>query len=117
MSELQQVFTSARMEERAGNPLKTWIEPQITSLSSIGLYSQLDLKSPLVHDIRVDPFQPIQSMRPQRPGESTAAMTAEKPGVQAAAGMDPNEPVYVILPDPSPSGGLVSPAHKYRVSL
>ncbi len=64
------------------------------------------LESPIVRDVRVDPFNPDTVYAAATPGGVYRSSDGGDTWVQTAAGMDPNEPVYFILPDPTRPGVL-----------
>jgi photosystem II stability/assembly factor-like uncharacterized protein len=64
------------------------------------------LKSPIVYDVELDPFQPSTVYAAATPGGIYRSDDEGVTWIQAAAGMDPNEPVHVILPDPFRPGVL-----------
>ncbi len=58
------------------------------------------LKSPIVYDVCLDPFDTSTIYAAATPGGIYRSNDGGESWIQAAAGMNPNEPVYVIIPDP-----------------
>jgi photosystem II stability/assembly factor-like uncharacterized protein len=64
------------------------------------------LESPIVRDIRIDPFDTNTLYAAATPGGVYRSDDGGRTWIQIAGGMDPNEPVYVVLPDPFRPGVL-----------
>jgi photosystem II stability/assembly factor-like uncharacterized protein len=58
------------------------------------------LEASIVRDVRIDPFNTNTLYAAATPGGVYRSDDGGKTWMQVAAGMDPNEPVYVLLPDP-----------------
>jgi photosystem II stability/assembly factor-like uncharacterized protein len=62
--------------------------------------------APIVFDMVFDPFDPQTMDAALAPGAVWRSADAGQTWQQVSAGMDPNEPIYSILPDPNRPGVL-----------
>jgi photosystem II stability/assembly factor-like uncharacterized protein len=65
-----------------------------------------EIDSPIVHDVHIDPFDADTLYAAATPGGVYRSDDGGSTWIQVAAGMDPNEPVYVLLVDPFRPGVL-----------
>jgi hypothetical protein len=61
----------------------------------------LQYDKPIIYDIVFDPFDPQTPYAASSHGVIWRSEDGGQTWTQAAAGMDPNEPVYQVLPDPN----------------
>jgi photosystem II stability/assembly factor-like uncharacterized protein len=64
------------------------------------------MREPVLFDVAFDPFDPSTVYVASMPGGVWISRDGGQSWAQAMAGMDPNEPVYEILPDPARPGLL-----------